>query len=77
VRSDAADSSRETVQMKGGQSTEVESKESQREGGMNEERRVQGQVDKGGFWWSREFFEQGLGDPERLIGRAGGCEEKV
>jgi hypothetical protein len=32
VRSDAAESSRETVRMKGGQSREVGSKESQREG---------------------------------------------
>ncbi len=32
MRSDAADSSRETVRMKGGQSREVGSKESQRDG---------------------------------------------
>ena len=32
MRSDAAESSRETVRMKGGQSREVGSKESQREG---------------------------------------------
>jgi hypothetical protein len=37
VRLDAADSSRETVRMKGGKSREVGSKESQREG-MDERR---------------------------------------
>ncbi len=45
VRSDAADSSRETVRMKGRQSREVGSKESHREGWRNKERIVQGKVD--------------------------------
>ncbi len=53
------------------------SKESQKEGRRNEERRVQGKVDKGGFWWSGDFFEQGQGDRERWIGIGVGCVEKV
>ncbi len=40
MRSDAADSSRETVRMKGGQSREVESRESQREGVEKEQRKA-------------------------------------
>jgi hypothetical protein len=57
VRSDAADSSRETVLMKGGKSREVGSKESQRGGGwMNEERRVQGQVGTDGVLVERRFL---------------------
>jgi hypothetical protein len=35
---------------------------------MNEERQVQGQVGKGGGWWSGDFCEQGQGDQERWIG---------
>ena len=44
---------------------------------MNEERRVQGKVDKGGFWWSGDFFVQGLGDRGRWIGIGVGCGEEV
>ncbi len=63
--------------MKGGQSREVGSKESHREGWRNKERRVQGKVDKGGFWWSGGVCAQGQGDQERWIGIEVGCGEKV
>jgi hypothetical protein len=43
---------------------------------MNEERRVQRQVDKGGGWWSGDFFEQGQGDQERWIGIEGVAEKE-
>ncbi len=44
MRSEAAESSRETVRMKGGQSKEVGSRESQREGWKNEGTRGRGKV---------------------------------
>ncbi len=28
---------------------------------------MQGKVDKGGFWWSGDFFVQGLGDRGRWV----------
>ena len=38
---------------------------------------MQGKVDKGGFWWSGDFFVQGLGDRGRWIGIGVGCGEGV
>ena len=52
MRSEAAESSRETVRIKGGQSKEVGSRESQSEGWKSEERRVQERVGRVGFWKS-------------------------
>ena len=74
MRSDAAESSRETVRIKGGQSREVGSKESQREG-VDERRDAR--VEKVGFWWSGGFCGQGQGDRERYKGIEVGCGEKV
>ncbi len=48
AESDAAESSRETVRMKGGQSREVGSKESQREG-VDERRDASAREGKGGL----------------------------
>jgi hypothetical protein len=75
VRSDAADSSRETVRMKGGQSRDAGSKESQGGGWMSGEMRGQGGVGKVGFWWSGGFCGQGQGDRERWKGIGVGCGE--
>jgi hypothetical protein len=44
---------------------------------MNEEKQVQGQVEKGGFWWNEYFCEQGQGDQERWKGIGGDCGERV
>ena len=63
--------------MKGGQSREVGSKESTGRVWRNEERRVQGKVDKGGFWWSGDVCAQGQGDQERWIEIQVGCGERV
>ena len=42
-------------------------------GWRNEERRVQGKVDKEVFWCSGDFFVQGQGDRGRWIGIGVGC----
>ncbi len=77
MRSDVADSSRETVRMKEGLSRGVGSRESQREG-VDERREASARAGwKGGFWWSEDFCEQGQGDQERWIGIEVGCGERV
>ncbi len=56
MRSDATDSSRETVRMKGGQSREVGSRESQREG-VGERREASARAGwKGGVLVERRFL---------------------
>ncbi len=56
MRSEAAESSRETVRIKGGQSKEVESRESQREG-MEERREASAREGwRGGVLEERRFF---------------------
>jgi len=56
VRSEAAESSRETVRMKGGQSKEVGSRESQRDG-VDERREASAREGwKGGVLDERIFF---------------------
>ncbi len=61
----AADSSREKVRMKGVSRGRWGLRSSTGRGWRNEERRVQGKVDKGGFWWSGDVCAQGQGDQER------------
>jgi hypothetical protein len=39
--------------------------------------RVQGQVERVGFWWNGDFFGQCQGDRERWQGIGVGCGERV
>ncbi len=57
MRSEAAESSRETVRMKGGQSKEVGSRESQRKG-VEERRDARAREGwRGEVWEERRFFQ--------------------
>jgi hypothetical protein len=76
VRSDAADSSREKVRMKGGQSREVGSKESQREG-VDERRDARARDGwKGGGGGGAEVFADKVKVSERGEKRPGAHTEK-
>ncbi len=76
MRSDAAELSQETVRMKGRQSREVGSKESQREG-VDERRDARArEVRRVEFWLSGGFCVQGQGDRERWTGIGVGCGER-
>ncbi len=62
LRSDAAEVSRETVRINGGQSREVGSKEFQREGVEDRRDARAGRAERVGFWWSGGVCGQGQGD---------------